>query len=158
MFYFYLFIYSFFPFTKQHKGFSFFVALDICCSTIRYEIARDSERRTEDMIKTKNQFFQAELKHIFCPERWYRLAQTEILNNMEQGSLLYRSTHPNEKFWSFQLDWNEIQNIDEKCFLFFLLLFHYSFLFLSLSSSPTKQRVRVKGWNYVSLCAIRIDF
>ena len=75
------------------------------------------------MIKTKNQFFKAELKHTFRPERWYRLAQTKILNNMERGGLLYRSTHPNEKFWSFQLDWNEIQNIDEKCFLFFFSFF-----------------------------------
>ena len=131
MFYFYLFIYLFFPFTKQHKGFSFFVPLDICCSTIRYEIARDSERRTEDIVKTKNQFFQAELKHIFLPEHWYRLDRPKFWN-MEQGSLLYRSTHPNEKFWSFQLDWNEIQNIDEKCFLFFSsfsITHFFSFLF-----------------------------
>ena len=77
----FIFIYYFFFFSiyKANKGFSFFVPLDICCSTIRYEIARDSERRTEDIVKTKNQFFQAELKHIFLPERWYRLAQTEIL-------------------------------------------------------------------------------
>ena len=73
----FLFIYLFI--LSIYKGFSFFVPLDICCSTIRYEIARDSERRTEDIVKTKNQFFQAELKHIFLPERWYRLAQTEIL-------------------------------------------------------------------------------
>lgn len=82
-FFYFLFIY------KANKGFSFFVPLDICCSTIRY--IRDCKRfREKNRItdKTKNQFFKVELKHILCLECWYTLVQTEILINMEQGGLL----------------------------------------------------------------------